>query len=126
MDGPRYYRDRPGWTTKDGYRKLTVNGKNVSEHRMVMEQKLGRPLLREEQVHHLNGIKDDNRPENLDLWVSWKGQRVDDLIDFVVENYRERLVARLLGWLGSGAGTTRMACTASSSTAAKANAAAAT
>lgn len=38
------------------------------QHRYVMQQKLGRPLLKTERVHHLNGRKDDNHPENLELW----------------------------------------------------------
>ena len=47
----------------------TTSGNYVFEHILVMERLLGRYLLLEESVHHLNGVRDDNRPENLELWT---------------------------------------------------------
>lgn len=46
-----------------------VNGKQVREHRYLMEQFLGRKLGGNEVVHHINGVRDDNRIENLQIMV---------------------------------------------------------
>lgn len=71
----------------DGYVLKSKNGKRYGEHRIVMEGILGRDLLPNENVHHVNGIRDDNRPENLELWVTSQpsGQRVIDLIAWAKE-----------------------------------------
>lgn len=71
-----------------GYVQVLVAPRKFrAEHRIVMEEKLGRSLLPEETVHHINGKRDDNRPENLELWSSRhpKGQRVEDLVSFARE-----------------------------------------
>lgn len=46
------------FATKQGY---------VAEHRLIMEDRIGRYLRPDEDVHHINGVTTDNRPENLQL-----------------------------------------------------------
>ncbi|MBA3653278.1 MAG: HNH endonuclease [Actinobacteria bacterium] len=59
----------------------------VFEHILVMEEMLGRYLTADETIHHRNGVRDDNRPKNLELWVKPQpsGVRVEDAIAWAWE-----------------------------------------
>jgi hypothetical protein len=67
----------------------------ILEHRQVMEQVLGRELYPFENVHHKNGIKTDNDPGNLEIWVRSQpaGQRLEDQIRFYASHYWPELQA---------------------------------
>lgn len=70
-----------------GYLRFRINGRNIREHQLIMEKYLGRELLPEENIHHKNGNRLDNRLENLELWVTKqpKGQRPEDLVIYAKE-----------------------------------------
>lgn len=69
--GTRYVRSRDGYVVvKTGIRIWEL------EHRLVMQQHLGRTLGRDEHVHHVNGIKSDNRIENLEVLSNAEHQRL--------------------------------------------------
>ena len=60
--GGGYYYDA------DGYKRVLVDGGGYRpEHVVVMERHIGRPIRRDECVHHINGVVDDNRLDNLQL-----------------------------------------------------------
>jgi hypothetical protein len=84
-----------GIVNKRGY-KVIKHGeyRGKLEHRIVYEQHYGIKLLPHQNIHHINGVRTDNRIENLELWDDSQpsGQRVEDKIEFyfnLVSQYKD-------------------------------------
>lgn len=95
---PRFFPKRGegiGYLDKKGYRIVSrpgnpyvyKNDNHIREHILVMCTFLGRKLKKGETVHHKNGIRDDNRLENLELWSRNQppGQRVEDKVKWCID-----------------------------------------
>lgn len=93
--GSHRYHDNDGYVVLTGMYSdpwVTKADGCIREHQYVMTQHLGRPLLPHENVHHKNGIRDDNRIENLELWSKSQpsGQRIADKVGWakqIIEIY---------------------------------------
>ena len=96
--GPKANPETRWLNKKNGYILLLRRGHpnsqkkgTIFEHVFIMSEYIGRPLHEKETVHHINGIKTDNRIENLELWSHSHpyGQRIDDKISWCIEFLNE-------------------------------------
>ena len=71
--------------------------RTVYEHRLVMEKTIGRHLFDDEEVHHKNGVRGDNRPGNLEIWVGSQpaGMRPEDAVSWATDILRRFTPDRL-------------------------------
>ena len=82
-------RDKAGYVTVPIQKMvggIKVN-RRTQAHRIIFSEWLGRPLMKNEKIHHKNGVRDDNRISNLELWHTGqpKGQHVVDKVKWAKE-----------------------------------------
>lgn len=98
-NGGQNKKDQVWWKNNRGYIEgyiwITDGSQlRVKAHRFIMEGLLGRPLLASEDVHHVNGVKDDNRPSNLLLVSHGDHSRMSNLGRTYEKGYRLQLTDR--------------------------------
>ena len=90
-----------------GYVQEKQGGKWSMQHRIVMERAIGRKIRESERVHHKNGNRQDNRPENLELWTGVGTSKKDppgvrlvdkmlDMIDSLTMEERQTVISKLI------------------------------
>lgn len=79
--GPACHFWKRGHFMQNGYRQLTLpDGRYVAEHRLIMEQQLGRPLRSDEHVHHRDGDRLNNEPANLAILTNVEHARLHQVL----------------------------------------------
>ncbi|MFN7341419.1 MAG: HNH endonuclease signature motif containing protein [Opitutia bacterium] len=98
--------ERRGCVNGAGYRQISIECRTVLEHRLVVEQNLGRALRPGEVVHHINGDRSDNRIENLRVIENSSAHLrehgrerwdTDDAVRLRSEGYTFKDIGKLLG-----------------------------
>jgi len=82
-----WYENASGYVVRKIPNLDTGKRRMEQQHRIVLEEHLGRKLVDKENVHHINGVRNDNRLENLELWSTKQpyGQRVTDKTAWAIE-----------------------------------------